>query len=174
MAVAERAMLNELYFEDVELPFDPAGEAPSTPGDDWTLVTVRNMLVRMRQLEREVVQAKEAKAAIVDSYDHQIAGKQAQVDTLRGSLQGILERGPFGPRLQFADAGKIHLSTAGGNVVLANQEAAVSEYGFRFEKSVTDITAMTAWARQHVAAGNAPPTGFEVAPKRKTLVVSKP
>lgn len=185
MGVTERQMISGLYREEVEVPFDfeaaepdiPFAEGAATTSADserWTLRAVRNMLVRLRQLEHDAAQLGEVKAEIVDSYDHQIQTKERQASVLRQALQSILERGPFGPRLTFPDAGKVHLSTAGGNLVLANQEAAVTAYGFNFTKPTTDVAAMNTWARDlHKRTGEVP-KGYVVAPKRKTLVVSKP
>lgn len=168
-------MLAGLLDEEFELPFEPGtppDEIISAVGDDLT--HVRAMLVRLKQLEREHAQVQRVRAAVLDSYDHKLKGLADQAEELKAALAGLLERGPHGSKLTFPDVARINLTTKGGNLRLANQEEAVSTYGFRFERVVCDVAAMNQWARDHFRETGEIPTGYEVQPKYKALVVAKP
>lgn len=140
--------------------------------EEATLLQVHGMVARLRDTERAAAQITEAKRALVATYDDALAQKAEQAAALRAALLAVLERGPFGSKLEFPDVGKIHTTTTGGNLALVNQEAAVSQYGFRFTKEVTDIAEMNAWARQHHKESGEIPVGYEHVPKRRTLVAS--
>lgn len=187
------AMLPVLYEEEVDadLPFDPEQGLPvpvpaegqqaadvspeaALPVQDYELRQVRAMLVRLRQAEADAARVAATRKEVLAAYQRREEQLAVAALALRGALQAVLERGPYGTKLDFPDAGKLHLSTTGGNLVLDSQEAAVSEYGFRFEKSVVDHALMNAWARDHYKATGEVPTGYKVEPQRRTLVVKKP
>lgn len=159
------AMIEQLYDDDVgDLPpFDPQGAE---------LLDVRRRLVRLRQLEREAAQLANLRKAVVAEYERRELELQQQAQALRGDLQAALERGPFGTKLQFPDAGAIHLTTVPARLQLASQEEAVSTYGFRFLKpQQTDVPAMNKWAAEHFKATGEVPAGYEPVAAHKTLVV---
>lgn len=161
-------MLEQLYDEEVgelHLPEDPQAVQ---------LQDVRRMLVRLRQLERDQAQVQAARDAVVDSYTQRLTEIADQVAMLRGNLLSVLERGPFGTKLDFPDAGKLHLSTVAASLKLANQEAAVGTYGYRFSRAVCDVPAMNKWAKEHYTSTSQVPEGYELVPSRKTLVVKQP
>ena len=160
-------MLAELYEDDVAVPAEGGPES-------WELTQVRNVLIRLRQLEREQEQVAKTRAAVVDAYKARENAIEANISDLRMILQSVLERGPHGDKITFPDAGTIHLTTKGGNLVLKSQEEAVSAYGKQFTRPTVDMTALSQWARKAFTEDGEIPKGFDVAPKYKTLVVKKP
>lgn len=153
---------------DVDTQEPPLGLA----AEEWQLVQVRDAVAQLIALGREADQVKQAAAQIAERYKEHLAHLDERMDTLRSSLQGVLERGPHGNKLTFPDTGRINLSTTGGNLKLVDQEAAVSEYGFRFTRPVCDVAAMNTWARDYNKESGQVPTGYEVQPQRKTLVLT--
>jgi homogentisate 1,2-dioxygenase len=190
------AMLAPLYDEEVDndlplgllaaveaLPAEPLAEDDplretfateiASRSAEVELRHVRAMLVRTRQLERELGQLGEARRAVMDSYDHTMGRKQAEIDKLKAAMQSVLMNGKHGTKLTFPDAGRINLSTAGGNLALASKEEAVTAHGEQFKREVVDEAAMNQWAREQYRETGQAPAGYAVQPKRKTLVVAK-
>jgi hypothetical protein len=190
-------MISELYDEEIDdaqlpgqllqvvavpPPEDDDGAVAWVEQLDAAVATVepwqvRSMLVRYRQLEAEQEQVAKVFASVADSYKSKLSGLGDQMDQLRTAMQSVLERGGLGSKLSFPDAGRINLSTAGGNLTLQPQggkELAVTEYGFRFERPVVDEAAMNQWAREYHKETGEVPNGYMVQPKRKTLVIAKP
>lgn len=172
----QAAMLHELYDEEVELPY-PVEVLPHLEDAQvqaLELAQVRRMLIRLRQLQADQEQAVATKRAVVATYDDRIATLDTQIDALKEGLLSVLVRGPHGTKLTFPDAGRINLSTAGGNVVLDSKEEAVTAHGYMFTRPVVDEAAMNSWAREYTKEHGQPPKGYAVAPRRKVLVVAKP
>lgn len=162
-------MLKPLYDEEVEpLPVD----ADPT---DVTLADVRRGYIALRQLQAEAEQIATLRRQVDAEYAARLRELEAREVEAKRVLLTVLQRGPYGRKLNLPDVGRMHVGRSGRRLRLkeaGGQEAAVGEYGYRFEVKATDIAAMNAWAQEYWQETGQVPTGYEVGGGNEHVVLT--
>jgi hypothetical protein len=160
-------MLRELLDEETGLEeFGPDEWGNFEPQDE---LAVRRLMIRLEQVTRDRDTIKKRKAAVVASYDEQIARFDSDEKFIRSSLQVWCERHG---KTTFPDVGTVSLAKGDPKIEVDDKDALKGHVGEMFTKTVFDETEAKRYALERALEGELLP-GVKFVPGGPSLRVRK-
>lgn len=157
-------MLNELRDEDTGIEI---GEEPLHLVEP---VDVRRTMIRLQQLEREIVAVKRTKKAVDEAYDAKVETLAGQCSTLRSSLAAWCEQNG---KISFPDVGTAYLTTAKPKIAVRDLDEFRTALGDLYTKEVFDETAAKGYALERAVEDGEILPGVELVPGGPSLAIRK-
>lgn len=133
-------------------------------------LAVRNALIRMQQLERDLEKASARRKAVEGAYRQQEERIQRDIGWLRKSLQDWLERGG---EAKFPDVGTAYLQRGDARIEIVDAAAFKEALSAMFTKEVFDETGAKRYALEQATTAGELVAGTALVPGGPSLRIRK-